>query len=185
MPHAQSPSGSTIFVVRTKGDPNALLQTLKGSIWESDKTQAFYAVTTMDQLVRDSLKARRFNLFLLGALATLALALASVGIYGVMSFTTAQRTHEIGVRMALGAQTSDIMRLVVGHGMALVVAGLVLGLLASLGLTRFLSSLLFNISPTDPLTFALISILLGVVALFACYLPARRATRIDPLSALR
>jgi ABC-type antimicrobial peptide transport system permease subunit len=108
-----------------------------------------------------------------------------VGIYGVISFTTAQRTHEIGVRMALGAQTSDIMRLVVGHGMALVVAGLVIGLLASFGLTRFLSSLLFNISPTDPLTFALISILLGGVALFACYLPARRATRIDPLSAMK
>ena len=185
VPHAQSPSGSTIFVVRTKGDPHALLQSLKASIWESDKTQAFYAVTTMDQLVRDSLKARRFNLFLLGALATLALALASVGIYGVMSFTTAQRTHEIGVRMALGAQTSDIMRLVVGHGMALVVAGLVIGLLASFGLTRFLSSLLFNISPTDPLTFALISILLGAVSLVACYVPARRASRIEPLSALR
>ena len=185
MPYAQAPSGSTIFVVRTKADPNALLQSLKGRIWESDKTQPFYAVTTMDQLVRDSLRARKFNLFLLGALATLALSLASVGIYGVMSFTTAQRTHEIGVRMALGAQTSDIMKLVVGHGMALVLAGLVIGLLASLGLTRFLSSLLFNISPTDPLTFALISILLGGVALFACYLPARRATRIDPLSALK
>jgi len=185
IPHAQSPSGSTIFVVRTKGDPNALLQTLKGRIWESDKTQPFYAVTTMDQLVHDSLKARRFNLSLLGALATLALALASIGIYGVMSFTTAQRTHEIGVRMALGAQTSDIMRLVVGNGMALVVAGLVVGLVASFGLTRFLSSLLFHISPTDPLTVAVISVLLGGVALFACYLPARRATRIDPLSALR
>ena len=185
IPHAQSPSGSTIFVVRTKGDPNALLQSLKGRIWESDKTQPFYAVTTMDQLVRDSLKARRFNLFLLGTLAALALLLASVGIYGVMSFTTAQRTHEIGVRMALGAQTGDILKLVLGHGMILVVAGLVIGLLASFGLTRFLSSLLFNISPTDPLTFALISILLGGVALCACYVPARRATRIDPLSALR
>ena len=185
IPHAQSPSGSTIFVVRTKGDPNALLQSLKGRIWESDKTQPFYAVTTMDQLVRDSLKARRFNLFLLGALATLALALASVGIYGVMSFTTAQRSHEIGVRMALGAQTRDILKLVVGHGMTLVLAGLAIGLVASFGLTRFLSSLLFNVSATDPLTFALISILLGAVALFACYLPARRATQIDPLSALR
>ena len=168
-----------------QGDPNALVQSLKGRIWESDKTQPFYAVTTMDQLVRDSLKARRFNLFLLGTLATLALALASVGIYGVMSFTTAQRTHEIGVRLALGAQISDIMSLVLGHGMALVLAGLVIGLLASFGLTRFLSNLLFNISPTDPLTFALISILLGGAALCACYVPARRATRIDPLSALK
>jgi putative ABC transport system permease protein len=139
----------------------------------------------MDQLVRDSLKARRFNLLLLGALATLALTLASVGIYGVMSFTTSQRTHEIGVRMALGAQTRDIVRLVLGQGMVLTVVGLMIGLLASFGLTRFLSSLLFNISPTDPITFAFISILLGGVALLACYLPARRATRIDPLAALR
>ena len=185
IPYAQAPSGSTIFVVRTKGDPNTLLQSLKARIWESDKTQPFYAVTTMDQLVRDSLKARRFNLLLLGALAALALTLASVGIYGVMSFTTTQRTHEIGVRLALGAQTRDILRLVVGQGMLLTMVGLVIGLFASFGLTRFLSSLLFNISPTDPLTFAFISVLLGGVALLACYLPARRATRIDPLTALK
>ncbi len=185
IPYAQAPSGSTIFVVRTKGDPNVLLQSLKARIWESDKTQPFYAVTTMDELVRDSLKARRFNLVLLGALAALALTLATVGIYGVISFTTGQRTHEIGVRMALGAQTRDIIKLVVGQGMALTLVGLVLGLLASFALTRFLSGLLFNISPTDPVTFAFISILLTGVALLACYFPARRATRVDPLVALR
>ena len=185
VPYAQAPSGSTIFVVRTKGDPNALLQSLKGRIWETDKTQPFYAVTTMDQLVRDSLKARRFNLVLLGALAALALTLASVGIYGVISFTTGQRTHEIGVRMALGAQTRDIIKLVVGQGMALTLVGLAIGLLGSFALTRFLSSLLFNISPTDPITFAFISILLTGVALLACYFPARRATKVDPLVALR
>lgn len=185
IPYAQAPSGSTIFVVRTKGDPNALLQSLKARIWESDKTQPFYAVTTMDELLSNSLKARRFNLVLLGALAMLALTLASVGIYGVMSFTTGQRTHEIGVRMALGAQTRDIMKLVVGQGMTLTLVGLAIGLLASFALTRFLSSLLFNISPTDPVTFALISILLTGVALLACYFPARRATRVDPLVALR
>src|SRR6185503_404811 len=113
VPYAQAPSGSTIFVVKTKGDPSALLQSLKARIWERDKTQPFYAVTTMDQLVRDSLKARRFNLILLGVLAALALTLAAVGIYGVISFTTGQRTHEIGLRMALGDQTRDIFRLVV------------------------------------------------------------------------
>ena len=185
IPYAQAPSGSTIFVVRTKGDPNALLQSLKARIWESNKTQPFYAVTTMDQLLSNSLKARRFNLMLLGALAVLALTLASVGIYGVMSFTTGQRTHEIGVRMALGAQTKDIMKLVVGEGMALTLIGIGVGLVGSFALTRFLSSLLFNISSTDPVTFASIAILLSVVALLACYIPARRATKVDPLVALR
>jgi putative ABC transport system permease protein len=185
VPYAQAPSGSTIFVVRTKGDPNALMQSLKTRIWETNKTQPFYVVTTMDQLLRDSLKARRFNLFLLGALATLALTLAAVGIYGLISFTTGQRTHEIGLRMALGAQTRDILRLVVGQGMRLTFVGLTIGLLTSLALSRFLSSLLFDISRTDPATFAFISILFGSVALVACYLPARRAAKVDPLVALR
>jgi putative ABC transport system permease protein len=185
IPYSQAPSGSTIFVVRTKGDPNVLLQSLKERIWESNKTQPFYAVTTMDQLVRDSLKARRFNLVLLAGLAALALVLASVGIYGVISFTTGQRTHEIGVRMALGAQTRDIIRLVVSEGMTLTLIGVAIGLVASLVVTRFLTSLLFNISPTDPVTFIFISMLLGVVALSACYFPARRATKVDPLVALR
>jgi len=185
IPYSQAPSGSTIFVVRTKGDPSALLQSLKARIWESNKTQPFYAVTTMDQLVSDSLKARRFNLVLLSALAALALSLAGIGIYGVMSFTTGQRTHEIGVRMALGARTTDIIRLVVGEGMALTLTGIGVGLVASFALTRFLSSLLFNISSTDPVTFASITILLTVVALLACYIPARRATKVDPLVALR
>ena len=185
IPYAQSPSGSTIFVVRTKGDADALVQSIKARIWESDKTQPFYAVTTMDQLVRDSLKARRFNLLLLSALAALALLLAAIGIYGVMSFTTGQRIHEIGVRMALGAGTTDIIRLVVGQGMALTFTGIGAGLVASFALTRFLSSLLFNITSTDPLTFASITILLSAIALLACYIPARRATKVDPLVALR
>jgi putative ABC transport system permease protein len=185
IPYAQSPSGSTIFVVRTKGDPDALVQSLKARIWESDKTQPFYEVTTMDRLVHNSLKARRFNLVLLSVLAALALSLAAIGIYGVMSFTTGQRTHEIGVRMALGARTTDIIRLVVGQGMVLTLIGIAIGLVASFALTRFLSSLLFNITTTDPVTFASITILLTTVALLACYIPARRATRVDPLVALR
>jgi putative ABC transport system permease protein len=139
----------------------------------------------MDQLVSNSLKARRFNLMLLGALGLLALALASVGIYGVISFTTGQRTHELGVRMALGARTKDIMKLVVGEGMLLTLIGVLIGLAASFAVTRFLASLLFNVSPTDPLTFVVISILLAGIALLACYFPARRATKVDPLVALR
>ncbi|MGI8732778.1 MAG: ABC transporter permease [Pyrinomonadaceae bacterium] len=185
VPYAQAPSGSTIFVVRTRSDPNALLQALKARIWESNNTQPFYAVTTMNQLVTNSLKARRFNLLLLGGLAVLALMLASVGIYGVISFTTGQRTHEIGVRMALGAQTKDILRLVVSEGMALTFVGIGIGAVASFAVMRTLSSLLFNISPTDPITFVFISLLLSCVALLASYLPARRATKVDPLVALR
>ena len=185
VPYAQYPSGSTIFVVRTKGDPNALLQALKARIWESNKSQPFYAVTTMDQLVNNSLKSRRFNLMLLGALAALALSLASVGIYGVISFTTGQRTHEFGVRMALGAQAKDILKLVIGEGMTLTLLGLAIGAVVSFAVMRSLSSLLFNIKPTDPLTFVFIALLLSCVALLASYLPARRATKVDPLVALR
>ena len=185
VPYAQSPSGSTIFVVRTSGDPNSMLKAIKARIWESNNTQPFYAVTTMDQLVSDSLKARRFNLLLLGALAVLALVLASGGIYGVISFTTGQRTHEIGVRMALGAEARDILKLVVGEGMLLTLLGVGIGLVASSALMRTLSSLLFNVSPTDPITFGFISLLLTSVALMASYFPARRATKVDPLVALR
>ena len=185
MPYAQSPTGSIIFVVRTKGEPAALLQSLKARIWASDKTQPFYAVTTMDQLLTDSLKARRFHLSLLGVFAALALALAAIGIYGVMSFTTGQRTYEIGVRMALGAQTNDIIKLVVGQGVTLTLLGLGLGLVASLALTRLLASWLYGVSATDPATFAAIALLLTVVALLACYVPARRATKVDPMIALR
>jgi putative ABC transport system permease protein len=185
IPYSQSPTGSIIFVVRTKGEPDTLLQSLKARIWESDKTQPFYAVTTLDQLVDESLKTRRFNMVLLGALAGLALTLAAVGIYGVISFTTRQRTREIGVRMALGAQTKDILRLVIGKGMLLALIGLGLGLVAALIVTRFLSSLLFSVGTTDFTTFAVISLLLICVALLATYLPARRATKVDPLVALR
>jgi putative ABC transport system permease protein len=185
IPYSQSPSGSVIFVARTKGDAGALLQSIKERVWESDRTQPFYAVTTLDGLVSDSLKARRFNLGLLGAFAALALAIAAVGIYGVMSFTTGRRTHEIGVRVALGAQGGDITRLVIGQGMKLTLAGLGLGLAASLALTRLLAGWLYGVSATDPLTFGLIALFLTLVALAACLVPARRATKVDPMVALR
>jgi hypothetical protein len=120
----------------------------------------FYAVTTMDQLVRDSLKARRFNLVLLSALAALALTLAAIGIYGVISFTTGQRTHEIGLRMALGAQPRDVLRMIVGHGLVLALIGIGIGLMVSFALTRLMKGLFFGISATDPITFAVISLLL-------------------------
>ena len=185
IPYSQGPTGSLIFLVRTSGDAHALIGQLKSAIWETNKTQPFYAVTTMDQLVDDSLKARRFNLTLLGAMAALALVLAAIGIYGVMSFITRQRTHELGVRMALGAQTKDILRLVLRQGMRLTLIGIGLGLIASFAFTRLLTSLLFNIGTTDFLTYAVIPCLLGLVALLACFIPARRATKVDPLVALR
>jgi putative ABC transport system permease protein len=184
-PHSQSPSGSLIFVVRTRNDASALIPALRESIWTTSPDLPFYAVTTMDQLVSDSLKARRFNLAMLGVFAGLALILALIGVYGVMSFVTRQRTHEIGVRVALGAKAVDIARLVVGQGLRLVIIGTAIGAVAALALTRLMSALLFEVTTTDPATFAVVIVLLPAVALLACYVPARRATKVDPLMALR
>jgi putative ABC transport system permease protein len=184
-PHAQSPSGSLIYVVRTRNEAATLIPALRESIWKTSPEQPFYAVTTMDQLVSDSLKARRFNLALLGGFALLALVLALTGVYGVMSFVTRQRTHEIGVRVALGAKRADIAKLVLGHGLRLVIMGTVIGVVAAFALTRLLSALLFGVTTTDPATFGVVTVLLPAAALLACYIPARRATKVDPLQALR
>ncbi|HEX7296534.1 MAG TPA: FtsX-like permease family protein, partial [Pyrinomonadaceae bacterium] len=131
------------------------------------------------------LSERRFSMIVLGAFATVALLLASLGIYGVISYLVGQRTHELGIRVALGAGRQDIMRLVLSHGMKMAIAGVVVGLIAALGLTRLMSTMLFGVKPTDPVTFGIISFVLMIVALLACYLPARRATKVDPLTALR
>ncbi|MGH9751806.1 MAG: ABC transporter permease [Blastocatellia bacterium] len=184
-PYPQSPSGSIIFVARTNVDPANLLLTLKARIWEVNATQPIYAASVMADSIDASLKSRRFSLWLLCAFATLALALALVGIYGVMSYATSQRTHEIGVRMALGAASNDIIKLVLRQGMRLTLTGVGAGLLASLALTRLMSGLLYGVNPTDPLTFIAVSLLLAGVALLACYAPARRATKVDPMVALR
>src|SRR2546422_2508492 len=139
----------------------------------------------MDQRLSDSVAQRRYQTLLFGVFAAVALVIATVGIYGVISYGVSQRTHEIGIRMALGAQASDVLRMVVGQGMRLALIGAALGVAAALGLTRVIGSMLFNVSPTDPATFALITLLLATVALIACYIPARRATKLDPLMALR
>jgi ABC-type antimicrobial peptide transport system permease subunit len=144
-----------------------------------------YEPQTMNEVLADSLARQRFSMILLNAFAAVALLLASLGLYGVISYLVGQRTHEIGVRMALGAQRLDVLRLVVKHGMKMALGGVALGLIAALGLTRLLTRLLYGVSPTDPATFILVALLLAVVALLACLVPARRATKVDPMVALR
>jgi putative ABC transport system permease protein len=185
--HASSigyPNSMTYFV-RTTADPASLLPAVKEKIREADKNMAFSSIATIDQLVERSLNRRRFNLLLLASFAVLALILASVGLYGLISFMTAQRTHEIGIRMAFGANPRDVLKLIIGQGMALTLAGVVIGLLASLALTRLMESLLFGVSATDPVTLVVTAFVLGTVPLLACYIPARRATKVDPMVALR
>jgi putative ABC transport system permease protein len=184
-PHQQLPQGSMYLVVQSAGDPTSLTAAVRGAIQKVDKDLPVFRVTTMERMVEDSLAQRRFSMLLLGIFASVALVLAVVGLYGVMSYTVTQRTHEIGIRMALGASTRDILKMVVGHGMLLAVIGVGLGVGASFLLTRAMTSLLFNVSATDPVTFVSISLLLVVVAFLASYLPARRAMRVDPMLALR
>ena len=158
---------------------------MRGQIAELNKDQAVFNVRTMEQIVSQSVAARRFSMLLLAVFAVVALALAVIGIYGMLSYAVAQRTREIGLRMTLGAQRTDVMRLVIGHGMKLAVAGVALGLIASFALTRTMKNLLFGVSATDPVTFGLITLILTTVALLACWIPARRATKVDPIEALR
>lgn len=174
-------------LVRFEGDSLAITQAIRAALKEMNGEQLMFGVQTMEEIIAQSLAARRFSMILLGAFAALALILASVGIYGVVSYLVGLRTHEIGVRMALGARRLDVFRLVLGQGAEMALLGVGLGLVAAFGLTRLLArfSLLFGVSATDPLTFAGVSILLIAVALAACYWPARRATRVDPMVALR
>ena len=186
VPYPQLPALSMFLVVRSAaGEPTSLAGSVRGALRSLDQDLPVYKVTAMEQLVADSLAQRRFAMFLLGIFAVLALVLAVVGLYGVMSYMVAQRTHEIGLRMALGAQGGDILKMVVGRGMVLVLLGVAIGLAGSFLLTRVMASLLFGVSATDPVTFVGISLLLAAVALVANYLPARRAMRVDPMVALR
>jgi putative ABC transport system permease protein len=173
------------LVVRTKSDPAAIAAAVRNAVWSVDKDQPVSNVRTLDQVFAAAISQERFQALMLGLFAALALLLACVGLYGVISYAVVQRTHEIGVRMALGAQPLDVLRLVIRQGMMLTVAGLVAGIIAGTFVTRVLSDLLFGVTPRDPLTFAGVPVLLLLVAFFACYIPARRATRIDPLAALR
>jgi predicted permease len=185
VPYHQMPVANMFFVVQATNDPASLSSAVRGAIRSVDKDLPVYRVTTMERLVADSLAQRRFSMLLLGIFAALALVLAVVGLYGVMSYSVTQRTHEIGIRMALGASALDILKMVVGQGMLLALVGVGCGLVASFLLTRAMTSLLFNVSATDPTTFIFISLLLVLVAFLASYIPARRAMRVDPMTALR
>jgi len=174
-----------MLAVQTTTPPGTLISAIREQVRALDADQPITNVSTMDELLNRTLSTAKFSLLLFGLFAGVALVLAAIGIYGVMATAVTQRTHEFGLRMALGAQTRDVLRLVIGQGMLLVVIGIAAGLLSAVALTRLMSTLLFGVSPTDPVTLALITVLLAVVALLACYLPARRATKVDPLVALR
>ena len=173
------------LVVRTTNDPNSIAAAVLGAVRELDKDLPLPRAQTMEAFLAASIAERRSNMLLLGVFAMLAMILAGVGIYGVISYSVAQRTHEIGVRVALGAQSRDIIALVVGNGIRLALMGIVIGLGGAVALTRWMQSLLFGVTPTDVVTFTMVSVALMVVAFIACYLPARRATKVDPMIALR
>jgi putative ABC transport system permease protein len=184
-PFTQQTFNAMTLVVRTAGDPASLGAAIRSEVLSLDKEQPATNIKTLNQYLSTSLAQQRFSMVLLGVFAAVALVLAGVGIYGVLSYAVTQRTHEIGIRMALGAGRRDVLRLVVGHGMLLTVIGVVGGLLAAFGLTRLMASLLFGVTATDAMTFASVASVLLAVALLACYIPARRATKVDPLVALR
>ncbi|MEK6408190.1 MAG: ABC transporter permease [Acidobacteriota bacterium] len=186
LPYTQRPFiGFLTLVVRTAADPQSMAASVRDVVWSIDRDQAVSHIGTIDQLLGGMIAQRRLNTALFALFAGVALILAAVGIYGVISYSVTQRTHEIGIRMALGAGRADLLKLVVGNGMALVGAGIGIGLIAAAGLTRLMSTLLYGIGATDPLTFAAISAILAGVALAACLVPARRATKVDPMIALR
>jgi putative ABC transport system permease protein len=187
VPLSQAPSanGSGVLLVRTAGDPAALVSGIRGAIREQDPALAVFGLEPFAETVSRSIAERRFTMLVLGLLASVALTLAAIGVHGVLSYSVTERTREIGIRMALGAQPARVRRLVVVQGMALASIGASLGLVGAFALTRSLETLLYGVTPTDPLTFIVVPGAVAVVAFIASYLPARRATKVDPVAALR
>jgi putative ABC transport system permease protein len=173
------------LAVRTAADPVGMVSAVRTQIATIDPEEPIYNVTTLEQSLSDSISPRRFNMLMLGIFAGIALALASVGIYGVMAFSVTQRTREIGIRMALGAERRDVLRLMARQALGVTLAGIVFGLAGAWALTRFLTSFLYGVRPTDAATLVVVPVALVAVSLLACYIPARRATRVDPMEALR
>jgi putative ABC transport system permease protein len=187
-PFSQSDEGWRRFMtlaIRARDTAPGLVEEVKKQIWSLDGQIPVSDVYAMDELIAVSLAQQRFNMLLLGLFAALALILAAVGIYGAMAYAVNQRTHEIGIRTALGAQRRDVLRLVMRDGAKIALFGIAIGIAGAIALTRLMTSLLFEVKPTDPETFAVVTIVLAIVALAACYVPARRAMRIDPMVALR
>jgi putative ABC transport system permease protein len=185
LPLFQDPDRAIALAVRTEGDPSGLVSAIRGEVQSLDPNLPLFNVATMQQRMKSQTAGARFSTLLMGVFACVALLLAVVGIYGVMAYSVTQRTHEIGIRMALGASAGDVLKLVVGQGMTLALIGVGIGLVASFGLTWVMSSMLFGVSVTDPVTFIAISVVLTGVALVACFVPARRALKVDPMIALR
>jgi putative ABC transport system permease protein len=185
VPFSQSPDSTMEVALLTAVEPTSMTTAVRNAVAAIDPEQPVFDISTMDQRLAASVAPRRFNLLLLASFALLAMLLAGVGIYGVVSYTAVQRTHEVGVRMALGAQRRDVLKLILAQGTVLLLIGIGAGLVGAFLLTRFLAALLYGVRPTDSATFAAVSLLLAVVAIVACYIPARRATRVDPMVALR
>ena len=185
VPLRQGATGYMNLVVKTGNDPATLTSAIRRVVASIDKDQPIFGIATMKQLVSDSVSTPRMTLILLGSFSALALVLAAVGIYGVISYSLAQRTHEIGIRMALGAQHRDVLRMILAQGAKMAGAGVAIGIVASFGLTRLMEKLLFSVSAEDPGTFAAVSVVLALISLLACYIPARRSLRVDPMVALR
>jgi putative ABC transport system permease protein len=179
-----APVNAVVFL-RSRGSVAQLGEAVRHEVESIDPNVPVHSISSMDQIIARSVADRRFALELLGVFAVVALLLAAVGIYGVMSYSFSQRTHEVGIRVALGAQRGDILRMVLGEGMRIVVIGLASGLVGAAIMTRVFRSMLFGVGPADPVTFLFVSAILASVALFACYIPARRATCVEPLIALR
>ena len=184
-PFAQLPASGMTVIINASADPNQLIASVRQQLKSIDADQPIYNIRTMGEIRAESVAPERLNLTLLSIFAGIALVLAIVGIYGVMSYSVTQRTHEIGIRMAIGAQPRDVFRMVIGQGMVLALIGVAFGLIGAFGLTRLMTTMLFGVAPTDPATFAVIAVLLTGVSLIACYIPGRKATKVDPLVALR
>ncbi|HKE57562.1 MAG TPA: FtsX-like permease family protein, partial [Pyrinomonadaceae bacterium] len=184
-PFNQVPQGDMTVVIKGSSDPNQLIGAVRRTVKGLDQDQPIYSPRTMDEIRSESVAPERLNLTLLSLFAGIALVLAIVGIYGVMSYSVTQRTHEIGIRMAIGARQSDVFRMILGQGMKLALIGVALGLVGAFALTRLMAAMLFGVQPTDATTFSVISVLLITIALLACYLPGRRATKVEPVISLR